>query len=156
MTNEVKRRLVDNGDSLLSLITEIMPRLTKKQQERAEFLINTILGRPNSSLFPVDIPTDKRLVIFAESKAANIEFFRSQFPSDRYPGIDIDYYYEAVQDWSNKQPKTKRHVAGWISTARTFMRLDQKNRKLRMIQGQGERAAIENQELEYLQRGYGK
>lgn len=153
MKRDEKRRLTDNGDALLSLIDEVLPRLTKKQQERARFLLNTIRGKPNTELFPPVIPVEERLTTFNESTASTETTFSLAFSQERFANIDMDYYHEAVLDWSNKNRHIKRDTKGWLSTVRTFIRSDQSKGKLMMRVGV--KPQTQNEELEYLKRGYG-
>lgn len=152
MTKDELRRLADNGDSLIAFVAEVLPRCTKRQQERGQFLLNVIKGAPNAALFPVDVDKAERLTIFRNSTVADYNVFAKHFPDEKYPGIDILYYYEAVLTWSNMKKGIVRDEKGWVATARNFMRLDHGKKKLRMVNG---KASMINDELEFLKKGYG-
>lgn len=74
--------------------------------------------------------TTENLCLFANSRYADKEAFVKEFPQDKFPGIDINYYYYAVADWSASGGKKKRD---WIATARNFMRADKEQGRLRML-----------------------
>lgn len=78
--------------------------------------------------------TSEPLCLFANSRFSDIDAFRKEFPADSFPGIDIDYYYHSVADWSASGGKRKRD---WIATARNFMRGDKEAGKLKMLVNEG-------------------
>lgn len=89
-----------------------------------------------NTLFPIvnnvskNRSTTENLCLFANSRYADKEAFVKEFPQDKFPGIDINYYYHAVADWSASGGKKKRD---WIATARNFMRADKEQGRLRML-----------------------
>lgn len=58
-----------------------------------------------------------------------------KYPISEFPNTDTSYYYNAVKDWaeygSRKNPG-KQTAKDWIGTARTFMRGDLKEGKLKL------------------------
>lgn len=88
------------------------------------------------SLFPAEIKTVKKekgtaepLCLFADSRFFDAVAFGEQFKDEGLAGVDIEYYYHAVADWSAGGGKKKRD---WIATARNFMRSDKREGKLQM------------------------
>lgn len=77
--------------------------------------------------------TTENLCLFANSKYYEITAFRACFRTDEFANVDIDYYYNAVADWSAQKGKKMKD---WIATARNFMRSDMEKKKLHTIQTQ--------------------
>ena len=48
--------------------------------------------------------------------------------------LDLEYYYEAVRDWSASKGEKRKD---WIATARTFIKRDKDNNKLK-LKGNGQ------------------
>lgn len=86
-----------------------------------------------SSLFGND---DKEL-LFWESPAYVIEFVESHFMNEIHLGIDVWYYYRAVDNWasglSKRDKRRKKSTRGWIKTMCNFMESDKKNGKIQMV-----------------------
>lgn len=60
-------------------------------------------------------------ILFSESKYHNNPtLFKTDF-GDKYQHIDLDYYFDAVSDWSASNGQKK---VDWIATARNFIRKD--------------------------------
>ena len=72
--------------------------------------------------------------IFAESKYANIntlaKYFNNQPNYRKYKTVDLEYYIQAVLNWSEMNPKMKRTDRGWCATIRKFIESDKKAGKL--------------------------
>lgn len=96
--------------------------------------------------------TTENLCLFANSRYADKEVFVKEFPQDMFPGIDINYYYHAVADWSASGGKKKRD---WIATARNFMRADKEQGRLRML-GATSKAKDGLDYLDELVRSFGR
>lgn len=113
--------------------------------------------RPNNntaegSLFP-SLPVKKKdrgttepLCLFAKSKYSDLDKFKAEFEGPEFAGVDIEYYFHAVADWSSSKSKKR---ADWIATARNFMRSDMAEGKVKKIQG-GMYEGLDPDEIEYL------
>lgn len=74
----------------------------------------------------------EKAVVFRNTPLFDFDIFLKAWGQPKgLENVDLGYYHGAVGDWSEKNPKIKRTVAGWMATFRTFMRGDQKNSKLR-------------------------
>ena len=67
--------------------------------------------------------------LFRNSGAADREKFFKTFDGEEYAAIDMEYYYNAVADWSDSS-NTMRTERGWFATVRTFIRGDKDKGKL--------------------------
>lgn len=68
--------------------------------------------------------------LFRESVFFDIEKFKSEFVESKYKDFNLEYYYEAVLNWSNSKGKK---AVDWIATARGFMIRDFKEGKASML-----------------------
>jgi len=97
-----------------------------------------------------DIPFDNQEDLFPEmnsenettfekSLVANKKVFISTFEKENQAGIDIEYYYQIVSDWSDglssRDRRGKKTARGWLATARGIMRRDAQDKKLKMRGG---------------------
>lgn len=55
----------------------------------------------------------------------------AQFPDLAARKIDLEYYWHAVNDWSDIKNE-KRTARGWIATIRTFIRRDEETGRLHL------------------------
>lgn len=96
----------------------------------------------------------KRRSLFRNSDVYPIEKFRGQLAKEMSLGIDLDYYWHAVLDWSDvKDTKELRTAAGWVATARVFMRGDAEKKGIKMIQLAENAAQRTADALDYLNLG---
>lgn len=124
----VKKLYFDSKESLLNGSKETLPNNTNFDNPN---LINN--GGENPLLFPEFYQEAKTL--FKNSIVGNEITFKQQFNKPEFDNIDVNYYFEAVKDW-NEIKKVKRTAAGWIATAKGFMRRDlQKNVLKRIDEG---------------------
>ena len=60
------------------------------------------------------------------------------FINEIHTGVDIDYYYRALDNWASGLPKRdkrrKKSSRGWIKTMCNFMESDKKEGKLQMVE----------------------
>lgn len=130
------------------------PQLLNTNEQKTN-LTNTksVPENDSSTLFPEVNPNKNTL--FRNSIYGNdtdgILQFKKVFDKPDYTGIDIEYYYHAVKDWSDSANK-KRTLKGWIATARNFMRGDKDKNNLKMIKLAPEKDS-HKEALEYL-NGY--
>lgn len=82
--------------------------------------------------------------VFRLSVVSQIDLFKKKFQELEQFGVDVDYYYNRVWNWSDKKT-TRRTARGWIATARDFMLTDKTAGKLKYISGA--RPPIENDAL---------
>jgi len=87
---------------------------------------------------------------FEKSNVSNWIIFEKEFLVLEQMGVDVNYYFEAVRDWSLTKDKEKRTSKGWIATARNFMRSDNQKNKLKMIDNLPKEAISTQSMLDYL------
>jgi hypothetical protein len=79
----------------------------------------------NSGVFKMvtQVPGQPHLLNYSE--------LEKHFPGEDYEKVDIMYYFNSVNDWSD-QKDMKRTKAGWLATIRNFMRGDVEKNKLKL------------------------
>lgn len=87
----------------------------------------------NSTLFDDGLPAAGEKVLFRNSIYHIKENFMRKFQAEIQMNIDVEYYFHAVSDWSDAANK-RRTAAGWIATARSFMRGDKDKNKLKKLE----------------------
>jgi len=87
--------------------------------------------QPAADLFPNE-PNPNKKTLFRNSAVSRIEIFKGRFKEDFYQQIDLSYYFNAIQDWSDTK-NMKRTGAGWVATARQWMRRDKEKGELKLI-----------------------
>lgn len=88
--------------------------------------------------------------MFKNSACFDIEYCRDKLKKEADLGVDIDYYYGAVADWSERKPGEKCTDRGWIATLRTFMRKDNDAKKLKLVNPSTENTALSDKMKKYL------
>lgn len=110
-------------------------------------------GASTGSLFP-DIDPNKeslfRNSVFAGDSGKLL--YLNRLSEEQKLGIDVNYYYHAVADWSETKTKVFRTAKGWVATARQFMRGDKNSNKLKMVIVSDEKS--NNDALDYLTNNY--
>lgn len=82
---------------------------------------------------PVKKTTPKtKATLFKNSEAYDQDFFFEKLKEFEDQGVDLLAYYQAIEDW-NDIKETKRTSKGWIATARTWIRRDAKENKVKKI-----------------------
>ena len=142
ISNSVTETITGIAESATGGIAEtITPPIAETATINNNSIDNTIFDNIDNNIFPQsEIPekkckgTSEKICLFSESKYYDIELFRAQFTKDKkYANADIEYYYEAVKNWSAGSGKKKRD---WIATARNFMLSDmQKGRFVQAARG---------------------
>lgn len=85
---------------------------------------------PSSAAAPLnDEASPNKKTLFRNSAAADRDAFFKTFGGDEYKMLDMEYYYQAVSDWSDSS-NTKRTARGWFATVRTFIRGDKEKKRL--------------------------
>lgn len=84
---------------------------------------------PPSSAAPPRPKSASAKTLFRNSGAADRDKFFKTFGGEEYAAIDMEYYYNAVADWSDSS-NTMRTECGWYATVRTFIRGDKEKGKL--------------------------
>lgn len=74
---------------------------------------------------------ERRVCLFEESRFAALEDFKAAMQKEAQAGIDVEYYYYSVKDWSASKGAKKKD---WIATARNFMRGDADAKRLHKVQ----------------------
>lgn len=70
---------------------------------------------------------------FEKSNVYNWSVFEKELLDIEQMGVDINFYYNSVKDWSLKNTSVRRTARGWIATARGFIRTAVENKKVVMI-----------------------
>jgi len=68
--------------------------------------------------------------LFKDSQFFDFDIFKNQFITTKYANADMQYYYDAVLDWSASKGEQS---FDWIAVARKFMRKDEQENKLILI-----------------------
>ena len=72
---------------------------------------------------------------FEDSPVRDLKVWRSQLQKEADLGIDVDYYFGVVRDWSltldPRTKKAKRTPRGWVATARQIIRRESNEGKLK-------------------------
>jgi len=134
---------IDASIEELELLRDILNdsiRIKRKEEKRKKPV--------QSVLFDVPIKVEV-LKTFRESEAFKKETFDLELLSEKELGVNLDYYYCAVLDWSDMNPKKKRTKTGWTATARSFMRSDNEAKKLKMLNDKKD-VSITNETIDYL------
>ena len=84
---------------------------------------------PNCAAPPHDEANPNKKTLFRNSTAANRETFFKTFGGEEFAALDMEYYYNAVADWSDSS-NTMRTARGWYATVRTFIRGDKEKNRL--------------------------
>ena len=84
---------------------------------------------PSSAASPHDEASPNKKTLFRNSTAADRETFFKTFSGEEYATLDMEYYYNAVADWSDSS-NTMRTPRGWFATVRTFIRGDKEKNRL--------------------------
>jgi Helix-turn-helix domain len=66
-------------------------------------------------------------MLFSESQYSNIAIFRAALMGTAYEVADMDYYHEAIMNWSIESGSKK---ADWLAAARSWMLRDKRDGKL--------------------------
>lgn len=142
------------------------PHLTKKSNGNDENVEPIPYRKPyNKPVYKQIEPENNSGSLFPEKNTNKLSLFRNSIYGDEngklyfveifnkpdYLGVDINYYYHAVKDWSDSSNK-KRTAKGWVATARNFMRSDKQKGKLKMtVEAQKNTKGItDNDTLDYL------
>lgn len=92
---------------------------------------------PSSAAPPLnDEARANKKTLFRNSAAADRETFFKTFSGEEYATLDMEYYYNAVADWSDSS-NTMRTPRGWVATVRTFIRGDKEKNRLHKKQSSG-------------------
>lgn len=100
----------------------------------------TLNQEPITLNFKADKPpkTPKDIIhdhLFSESPFFEKEKFYSEFIGSPYENCNLDFYYEAVKNWSASAKGDKGKKTDWIATARNFMLGDKKKNQLQLKNG---------------------
>jgi len=117
-----QKGLVENRSLLIKTNKEINTNIFIKEEK--EF---------PTDLFPESSPTKKTL--FRNCILNDQEIFNKKFNQPEMENVDLSFYYHSVKDWSDSANK-KRTSAGWLATARSFMRNDMRSGKLKVLQAE--------------------
>lgn len=132
--------------------TSICPNGQMEMTERADdytdkkTYINTDNKHSNVQRENSRRTTSEPLCLFSNSIFFDKDKFLEQFSAPEFADVDIEYYYQAVADWSSQGGKKKRD---WIATARNFMRGDADKGRLHRKTSNG--VVLDNNTMAYLQ-----
>lgn len=113
-------------------LSETAPPLSETDPNK---IVNKIVSNISidKGLFP-SMVSEKS---FQESEVYDFKKFQSKLEEQKNQGIDLVYYFHAVDDWSEGLPqkdKRKRKTnRGWVAQARSFMRSDNEKKKLKLL-----------------------
>ncbi|MFZ4705566.1 MAG: helix-turn-helix domain-containing protein [Bacteroidales bacterium] len=117
-----------------TLSRKIVIPITKNREHINTSIItdeNNITENLQNELF--ELPKVTRETVFSDSLLFDPDVFCKSFSGVKYAGVDINYYWQSVHDWSEGNRKIKRTARGWEATVRTFMRGDKNKGKLVML-----------------------
>ena len=109
---------------------ETLPGGSKETLPNKKLIDNKEYNKGENELFPSLNPNKKTL--FSNSLLAKFETFESHFKQNEFEGVDLNYYFQMVNNWSD-QKNMKRTAKGWVATARTWMLKDNKAGKLERL-----------------------
>jgi len=139
-----KDRIVDLGD------TYFIPKFIKFQYVSLQSkkpvilsVINELSLHKGYLTIKESLPNDCQIIkdkskdkskdkdkFFRDSEFKNYDNFRDAFISNsKYSKYDVNYYYEAVKNWSESSGAKKKD---WIATARGFANRDEKDNKAKL------------------------
>lgn len=121
LTDSEKNRNGENRERKNNEHNNTKPSNTKLKSNTNDLFQGTEFAAVN--------PNKKTL--FEKSKAFDFKYFESKFSEPEFSQVDLNYYYQAVNNWSTGKNE-KRTLKGWIATARNFMLRDQKANKLEL------------------------
>jgi hypothetical protein len=82
-----------------------------------------VKGKENNS---ISVSGERRgRHLFKNSPFIDFELFRKQFEGTPYESLNLEYYHEAVKNWSASKNKM---MIDWIATVRNWMLRDQKDK----------------------------
>lgn len=125
-------------------------RINAKQLDSSnKELSKPILSKPLKKITPSK-KADKK-TMFKNSAVYDLETFKEKLKRESDLGVNLEYYFNNVLDWSNiKDNKILRTATGWIATARSFMRGDKDKNKLVMIAAADVSLKNDSNAVEYL------
>ena len=121
-------------------------QLTTPDEKRTKNELKTNLKRTKTEYNDKKDNNDKKL-LFKNSKYFDLDVFEKSFEGSKYEAADLEYYYEAVLNWSNAK-NVKR--IDWIATARNFMLSDFKVNKLKLKNGTKQTTENEQAYIQWL------
>jgi hypothetical protein len=94
-------------------------------------------------------PEKEKAAPMRETMAGALSYVEQKLSAEHNRKVDIEYYYQAILDWSDsmekRNRKNRRTARGWVATIRMVMRRDADAGKVKMI-GRNDMS----QALEYL------
>lgn len=114
---------------------------------------NTITNSEEKDLFNLKVEQKKNVrkrrerCLFKNSEFADKQKFIEQFKGTDYEFANLDYYFEAVLNWSNAGGKMKQD---WIATARNFMLNDKAKNKLQLNKDVKQSTGNNTREISFL------
>jgi hypothetical protein len=95
---------------------------------------------------------NERTTILRKSSVGTLEAFMSlKVATDAdAAGIDVEHYFNAILEWSNKKNRQLRTAHGWMDTIKGAIRRDKQAGKLKM---KGQAETQQDDQLRFLQLG---
>ena len=121
-------------------------QLTTSDEKRTENELKTNLKRTKTEYKEDNEKNDKKL-LFKNCPYSDLQVFIKSFEGSKYEAADLEYYFEAVLNWSNAK-NVKR--IDWLATARNFMLRDHKVNKLKLKNGTKQITENEQAYIEWL------
>ncbi len=76
---------------------------------------------PKNKIAIINENQNKKLHLFEDSEFYDLDKFKAEFVDTKYQMFSMDFYYEAVKNWSESGGNKKKD---WVATARGFMTRD--------------------------------
>lgn len=144
----------------IDLSNEVINDLSLDQLQKLQLMVKTSIPIARKKAKKKDVQIDmfgsietisEIKTTFEKSNVSNWSVFEKELLDLEQMGVDINFYFNAVKDWSLTKPNEKRTSRGWIATARSFMRSDTQKNKLKMITDIPKESVISNDDfLNYL------
>ncbi len=111
-----------------------------------------IVVSTNNELTLLNNTSNERVTNLRNSTIGSLEAFMSlKIASDAdAAGIDVEHYFNAILEWSNKKNRQLRTAHGWADTIKGAIRRDKQAGKLKM---KGQAEAQQDDQLRFLQLG---
>ena len=106
----------------------------KQDRSKVEANVNDNVNVNNNLNVNNNVNDNKKNIphLFINSEFIDLDKFKNQFIGTKYDVCDLEYYYEAVKNWSDSAGAKK---IDWIATAKNFMLKDSQENKLKLKDG---------------------
>jgi len=96
-----------------------------------------LFGKPETPVAEVLRPESSKTLFRNSVYGIDRDALLAKFKDKEYEGVDLNYYYDSVYDWSDTKDM-RRTANGWVATMRNFIRGDAvKNKLVTLKKSQG-------------------